>query len=85
MSTITHSTVEHLVQQLPEDKLPDAYRYLSELATNGNRAPSPTDFVHLPLSERRRLMAEHSRQMVAHYEQTADDREDWQGGDFRDE
>ena len=85
MSTITHSTVERLVKQLPEDKLPDAYRYLSELAKNGNRAPSPTDFVHLPLSERRRLMAEQARQMVAHYEETASDREEWQNGDFRDE
>lgn len=85
MSTITHSELEHLVHQLPEEKLPDAFRFLSELATDGSRTSSPRDFMRLPLSERRRLMGEQARQMVAHYEQTADDREEWQSGDFRDE
>ena len=33
----------------------------------------------LPIVERRHLMAEQARQMVAHYEQTASERQAWQG------
>ncbi len=41
-------------------------------------------FMLLPLTERRRLMADQAKQMMAHYEQTASERQAWQAGDFID-
>jgi hypothetical protein len=38
--------------------------------------------MRLPIVERRRLIAEQAKQMAAHYEQTASERQAWQAGDF---
>ena len=40
------------------------------------------DFMSLPLDERRRVLAQQAEQMVAHYEESAVEREAWQAGDF---
>jgi len=40
------------------------------------------EFMALPLAEQERLMAEQTARMVSYYEQTADEREIWQGGDI---
>jgi len=86
METITHSQVQDLVKQLPAPKLPFVYNLLVDLTTNDTEELSPQlNFIRLPLSERRRIMAQQAAQMVAHYEQTATERQAWQGGDFSDE
>ena len=85
MATIGISEVQKLVQQLPEAKLPHAYRLLRELAEQQDSWPTPISLLQIPLSERRRILAEQAQQMVNHYEQTADERQAWQGGDFQDE
>ena len=56
---------------------------LSVLAESKDETRSPQlDFIRLPLNERQRLLAEQADQLKAHYEQTRDERADWQGGDF---
>jgi len=83
METITHSQVQELVLRLPATKLPLAYSLLVNLAESQTGTPSlQFDFMLLPPVERRRIMAQQAEQMVAHYEQTAADREAWQAGDF---
>jgi hypothetical protein len=58
--------------RLPIKKLPIAYRLLVDLSASDTDSPSrQEEFMLLPLAERRRLMAEQAKQMVAHYEQTA--------------
>jgi hypothetical protein len=86
METITHSQLQDLVFRLPATKLPLAYSFLVDLASNDTDTRSPQlDFMQLSLSERRRILEQQARQMVAHYEQSTADREIWQGGDFTDE
>ena len=86
METITYSQVQRLVRKLPETKLPVAYRLLLELVDKEADTLSPQiDFMRLPLSDRRRIMAQQAKQMKAHYEQTANQRQEWQAGDFIDE
>lgn len=86
METITYSQVQDLVTRLPVTKLPLAHSFLIDLANNVAETSSPQlDFMRLPLSERRRIMEQQAQQLVAHYEQTAAEREVWQGGDFTDE
>lgn len=86
MEIITPSQIQELVMRLPATKLPFVYSFLTNLADKETEGQSPQrDFLLLPLSERRRLMAQQAEQMVSHYEQTADERQDWQAGDFEDE
>jgi hypothetical protein len=86
METITHSQVQDLVTRLPITKLPLAYNLLIDLASTEIDSSLPqVDFMRLPLSERRRIMQQQAQQMIVHYEQTAAERENWQGGDFTDE
>ena len=86
METITHSKVQELVRRLPETKLSLAYRLLLELTDEKSDTPSPQiDFMILPLDERRRIMTQQAKQMVSHYKDSADERQEWQSGDFMDE
>jgi len=39
----------------------------------------------LSIDERRRILAQQAEQMKVHYEQTADERTEWQAGNFIDE
>jgi len=83
METITYSQVQELVMRLPVKKLPIAYRLLADLSVSDTDSPSlQEDFMLLPVAERRRLMAEQAKQMMAYYEQTASERQAWQAGDF---
>ena len=83
METITHAQVQELVKRLPAKKLPIAYNLLLNLnASNLDSSSLQKDFMLLPLTERRQLMAEQAKQMVAHYEETALERQIWQAGDF---
>ena len=86
MDAITHSQIKELVMQLPATKLPIAYNLLVDLAKNEGDKHSPQlNFMLLPLSERRRILAQQAEQMVAHYEQTETERQGWQAEDFTDE
>ncbi|NUO81297.1 hypothetical protein HUU05_14560 [candidate division KSB1 bacterium] len=86
METITHSQVQELVMQLPAAKLPLVYTFLNDLAAQQAEVQSPQfSFMLLPLSERRRLMVQQAQQMVAHYEESAEERQAWQAGGFVDE
>jgi len=79
----TYSQVQELLMQLPVKKLPIAYHMLVDLsASDADSLSLQEDFLLLPIAERRRLMAEQAKQMVAHYERTASERQAWQAGDF---
>lgn len=85
MSTesVTYSQVQELVMRLSVKKLPIAYRMLVELDESDTDPQFPqAEFMQLPIAERRRLMAEQAERMVAHYEDTAAERQVWQAGDF---
>jgi hypothetical protein len=85
MQAITQSQVHDLVDQIPDEDLPRAYRLLQGL-TATERATSPQEkFLRLPLEERSRLLAEQSQQLKDYYEQSAGEREEWQAGDFQDD
>jgi len=79
METVTHSQVQELVRQLPKAKLAFAYRLLQEL-TNKNEMSSQVDLIN----ERRQILASQAEQLKAHYERTAEEHQEWQGGDFLD-
>ncbi len=86
MEVITHAQVQEVVRRLPATKLPFVYNLLIDLADREMDSPSPqVDFMRLPLSERRRILALQAGQIQAHYEQTALERQTWQAGDFVDE
>ena len=86
METITYTQIQQLVEQLPETKLPLVYHFLLELAERDVEPQSPqADFMRLSPEERHLLLSEQAEQMKAHYEQTADERTEWQAGDFIDD
>ncbi len=95
MGYVTYSQVQEVVRRVPLNKLPEAYKFLLKLALapDGgrkeglNRQTAQTlsyqdKFMGLPLAEQERLMAEQAARMVSYYEQTANEREIWQGGDI---
>jgi len=86
METITYTQVQEVVKRLPTKKLPIAYSLLVDLANKEVDMLSPQlDFMLLPLSDRRRIMAQQAEKMVDYYEQTSDERQDLQAGEFIDE
>ncbi len=85
METITHSQIQELIARLPIKKLPLAYSLLRDLAEQESGESSPQDdFMLLPLSERRKIMAQQAAEIVEHYEKTGAERQEWQSGDFVD-
>ena len=87
MNSVTYTQVQDLITRLPQKKLPAAYAYLSSLADESKPTPSlQAKFLNLSLAERRRLLAQQAEDALtqAHYNETADEREEWQGGDLRD-
>ncbi len=83
METIIYSQVHQLVNRIPKTKLSHAYRLLLELTDKDDEALSPqSDFIRLTPSEKRRILAQQAEQMKAHYERNADERDEWQSGDF---
>lgn len=86
METITYTQVQKLVKRLPASKLSLAYQMLADLHKSIKKTSSPqSDFIHLPLAERRKIMAKQANQMLFHYQQSEDERNSWQAGDFIDE
>ena len=83
MQTVTYGQVQDLVGRLPIQKLPIAYRFLTDLTRNERVMSSPQhEFLTLSATERRSLLAQQAEQLIAHYEETSDERASWQAGDF---
>jgi hypothetical protein len=84
MDKITHSQVQELVKQLPVPKLLLAYNLLLGLVEKKAETPSSlqVDFMRLSLEDRNQILAQQAQQMMAHYEQNAKERQEWQSGDF---
>ena len=86
METITYTQVQQLVEKLPEAKLALAYDLLLELVEKEIGPQSPqVEFMKLSVEEQQSLLSQQAEQMKTHYEQTADERTEWQAGDFIDE
>lgn len=83
MKTITYAEVQELVTKIPETELPLAYCLLAELV--GESQSPQAAFMRLSVDERRQVLAQQAEQMKTHYEETADERTEWQSGDFIDE
>ena len=84
MKTITYAEVQQLVTKIPEKELPLVYLLLTELAAGETESPQAA-FMRLSVDERRQVLAQQAAQMKTHYEETADERAEWQTGDFIDE
>lgn len=85
METITHTQVQALVKHIPETKLPLAYRFLKNLSNNNlTRMPSQKDFMRCATNERRKILASQAEKLKIHYEKNAEERQEWQSGDFFD-
>ena len=86
MEPITYSQVQELVKQLSETKLAVAYDLLLALARQNDDELLPQiNFMRLPADERYQILSRQAEQMKAHYEQTADERDEWQSGEFLNE
>ena len=88
MNRVTYTQVQELISRLPVKKLPIAYEFLARL-TDEEPADQSTQeiFLSLTLKERRQLMAQQADELLktSYYQETAVDREEWQGGDFSDD
>ncbi len=85
MNGVTYTQVQELVTRLPAKNLPVAYDFLARLANEETAVPSSqVEFLSLPLAERRRLLAQQADGLLVqdYYEETAVEREQWQGGDL---
>ena len=86
METITYTQVQQLVEKLPETQLALAYHLLLGLVEEEVDSQSPqAEFMKLSVGEQQTLLSQQTGQMKIHYEQTADERTEWQSGDFIDE
>ena len=81
MKTITYAEVQQLVTKIPETELPLAYRLLAELVAEETQSPQAA-FMRLSVDEHRQVLAQQAEQMKTHYEETADERTEWQTGDL---
>ena len=92
MGTVTHAQVQELVNNLPETKLSLAFHLLQDLAEKDAEIVSqkdlarPARMTHGDSSHdsRRRILAQQAELLKEHYEQTVDERSEWQAGDFSD-
>lgn len=85
METIAYSQVQELVQQIPEARLPAAYRLLRELVDRGEILEAQVNLLRLPPADRREILARQAEQLKDHYQDSAAERSEWQAGDFVDE
>lgn len=85
MNSVTYVEVQELLSRLPMKKLPIAYEFLARLTDEESAEQSMQEkFLSLSLKERRQLLAQQAEELLetAYYQETAVDREEWQGGDF---
>jgi len=80
MRKITYNRVQQLVKQLPAAKLQRVYTMLLKITETEPDNESPqVDFMNLPLAQRRKIMKKQAQQAAVYYNQTAAEREEWQG------
>ena len=92
MGTVTHAQVQELVNNLPETKLSLAFHLLQDLAEKDAEIVSQKDHARpagmaqgdSSHDSRRRILAQQAELLKEHYEQTVDERTEWQVGDFSD-
>ena len=92
MGTVTHAQVQELVNNLPETKLLIAFHLLQDLAEKDAEIVSQKDLARPARmtygdsshDSRRRILAQQAELLKEHYEQTVDERTEWQAGDFSD-
>ncbi len=92
MGTVTHAQVQELVNNLPETKLSLAFHLLQDLAEKDAEIVSQKDLARPARmtqgdsshDSRRRILAQQAELLKEHYEQTVDERTEWQAGDFSD-
>jgi len=82
MGNISYVQVQELVKRLPEERLTVAYYLLLELTQKADTPTPQRAFLRLRPSERYEILARQAEQMKVHYEQAAEDRREWQVGDF---
>jgi hypothetical protein len=85
MNSVTYTQVQELISRLPVKKLPIAYEFLARLTDDESADQSLQEkFLSLSIMERRQLMAQQAEELLetSHYQETAVEREEWQGGDF---
>lgn len=83
MNTITYAEVQELVTRIPVVKLPIAYELLTELAQERVDKSSPQQqFAMLSKGEQQHLLEQQAAAMVDYYQQTAEERNEWQSDDF---
>ncbi len=62
------------------------YIYLKDLnKKKEDEISQKSDFMNLPLNERRMIMEEQAQKMILHYQQNIEERQNWQSGEFSDE
>lgn len=91
MGNVTHAQVQELVNSLPETKLSLAFQILQNLAERDAESLSQDDlsrssrvaFGDSSLEERRKLLSQQAERMKAYYEESGDERAEWQAGDFK--
>ena len=91
MGNVTHAQVRELVNSLPETKLSIAFQILQNLAERDAESLSQDDlsrssriaFGDSSLDERRKLLSQQAERMKVYYEQSGDERAEWQAGDFK--
>lgn len=83
MDTITYAQVQELVTRIPIVKLPIAYERLAKLAQERVDKLSPQQqFSLLSFEEQQHMLEQQAADMVEHYQQTSDERNEWQSGDI---
>ena len=87
METVARSHIQDVLDSLPPRKLQTAYELLLDLAKEdgGDEVSLQVRFMRLPAHERYRLLARQAEGLTAHYEETAEERREWQAGEFVDE
>jgi hypothetical protein len=71
METVTYSQVKDLVQQIPESRLPAAYRVLRELVDRGETLEAQVNFMRLSLADRHDILARQAEQLRDYYQESA--------------
>ena len=83
MDTVTYAQVQELVTRIPMVKLPIAYELLAKLAQERVDKLSPQQqFSLLSFEEQQHMLEQQAADMVEHYQQTTDERNEWQSGDI---
>ncbi len=85
MQTITRTKIRELVKHLPVARLPLAGHLLRPLMEEDYSPEWQRDLLLISPEERHRILEQQAKQLIEPYQQTSEDRENWQAGNFIDE